>query len=419
MPTDKLERTKNVLEALNRDYLTVEQFKTILGKLTDTVVAAKNDFTTRLDAKTAEYVRRYNATTDLINSTANDLRAAVAKKADSARLESEIKRVQRLIEGVRALVPEETDLSSIDIEIARLRNAMPAAVDEAGIRRQLDDLSSSLAGLQRDMVKLKDARSPGPRLFGAGVRGFQLLVDGLKKGQVNYFNLVAGEGVTLTHNTAAGRNDVIVNASGGTGSGGASVLALVAAPIVPASVAYTFPGHVILAISDDGVDSDATLAFNSGLNQTVVTYSVSPQNNAAALTLQSVTTQLLVPAGVIDGVNQVFTVLGRVILANEDRLLDTAASVAFNLATGISTITYSVPPQNEVSALVASGVAMNQQVPQGVVDGVNVTFLCAGRISVPYADSGVDVVAAMPYNFSTNQTIITYSVPPQNSVYAY
>ncbi|WP_395019792.1 hypothetical protein [Dongia sp.] len=50
-------------------------------------------------------------------------------------------------------------------------------------------------------------------LRAVGFRGVQLYVDGLKKGIVQVVNFIAGAGVTLTHTTAQGRNDIIFSAA--------------------------------------------------------------------------------------------------------------------------------------------------------------------------------------------------------------
>lgn len=47
-----------------------------------------------------------------------------------------------------------------------------------------------------------------------GRSGIQLIVDGRKKGLVNYINFVPGSGIAITHNTRQGRNDITISATG-------------------------------------------------------------------------------------------------------------------------------------------------------------------------------------------------------------
>lgn len=227
----------------------------------------------------------------------------------------------------------------------------------------------------------------------------------------------AGSNIVVTKNSD-GSYTISSTATGGDEN---SALAQVTptGSVNAANTVFVADGQVILAGSDDGIDTNAELSFNSILNQTTITYSVPPQNNVFAFSLVAASTQTTVPTGIVNGSNKIFSVSDRVILAYADRVLDVAATVAFNPQTGISTITYSVPPQNDVSTLVSNGFAINQQIPSGMVNGNNKIFTAKGQVSVAYGDSGVDVDAMLTYNFAMNTTQIAYSVPPQNNVYAF
>ncbi len=65
------------------------------------------------------------------------------------------------------------------------------------------------------------------------------------------------------------------------------------------------------------------------------------------------------------------------------------------------------------------GYPLNPQAPTGSINSSNVTFVATGRVSVAFVDSSIDTGAGFVYNSGTNQTTITSSVPPQNSIYAF
>lgn len=55
----------------------------------------------------------------------------------------------------------------------------------------------------------------------------------------------------------------------------------------------------------------------------------------------------------------------------------------------------------------------------GTINGSNKIFVAPGRVSVAFVDSSPDDGAAFSYNAGTNQTTITYSVPPTLSIFAF
>ena len=124
-----------------------------------------------------------------------------------------------------------------------------------------------------------------------------------------------------------------------------------------------------------------------------------------------------VPTGTINSSNKVFTMLGSVIVAGEDSVIAPDAVISYSSITNISTITYATPPQNNVFALIGSG--LSPQVPSGAVNSSNTSFTATGKVIVAVVDSVIDVGAVLTYNSGTNTTTIVTSVPPQNSIYAF
>lgn len=200
---DKLERATSFLKEINHDYLTVDQFRSILGSLSDAVVKSKEDFKQQLNQKTVEYLRRYKAIEDSLGEMATEWQADLARKADAKQTRDQIDRLYRqldtLADDLRSEMPDIPDMTPLQGQLVSLTKAHEATRDE-------------LAQNRKEMVKLRDAASPGPRLFATGVRGFQLLVNTVKKNQVNYMNLIAGTGVSIVHAYNAGRNDVTISA---------------------------------------------------------------------------------------------------------------------------------------------------------------------------------------------------------------
>lgn len=126
-----------------------------------------------------------------------------------------------------------------------------------------------------------------------------------------------------------------------------------------------------------------------------------------------------VPTGTINSSNRSFTVSGKAVVVGADGTIDVASVLSYNAGTNVTTITYSVPPQNNVFAFVVGGLPLNPQVPTGTVNSSNVTFFATGQVSVAIADGIIDVGAVLSFNSGANVTTITFSIPPQNNVYAF
>lgn len=85
-------------------------------------------------------------------------------------------------------------------EIADKLNLLEGAVDMSVIR-----------GLDKLEKRVKETT---PRGISIGAsRGFQLYVDGAKKGLAQYLNIIPGTGVSMVYSSAYGRNDLTISAS--------------------------------------------------------------------------------------------------------------------------------------------------------------------------------------------------------------
>lgn len=247
---DKLERLTALHKVATQDYVSYEQLEVLLRRLTDTLKTAKEGFAAKLDQKTLEYLRRYNAITDLVDETATQLDAAITQKADARQTRDQIEQVRRELKklaiDLRDEIPEVPDLAPLELELARIKNLIPPKVDDKAIWASLNELTAELEDARKEMVKLRDVRAPGVRILG-GARGFQLLVGGAKKGQVNYVNFVAGNGVTITHNTAHGRNDITFNATGG-GEGGSLAVLTATGTVDDSNTTFTFVSTPVVVV---------------------------------------------------------------------------------------------------------------------------------------------------------------------------
>lgn len=97
---------------------------------------------------------------------------------------------------------------------------LPPDVEETG-DQIIEKINSAETLISKDSVEgladlEKGVEEVKKRPLGAFGRSLlQFFVNGSKKGAIQYLNLIAGSGVTLTYNNAYGRNDVTISAAGG------------------------------------------------------------------------------------------------------------------------------------------------------------------------------------------------------------
>lgn len=72
--------------------------------------------------------------------------------------------------------------------------------------------------------------------------------------------------------------------------------------------------------------------------------------------------------------------------------------------------------QTDITITASGGAGVNPQTPAGTVNGSNVSFTCTGVVQVAVADGTIDTGAVITGAVNSS---ITYSVPPQNNVYAF
>lgn len=267
MLENKKDLALELFKAANEDYVSYAQFAELLRTFADNVKAAKDDFKAKLDEKTLEYLRRYNGITSLIDETLAQIEADVTKKADGPETRAQLERLRndmvKLAAEIRADIPEippALNLAPIERELARVRDLIPPKVDGVALWKALNDMYQELQSYAKEMTSLRNNHAPGIRVLG-GARGFQLLVDGGKKGQVNYVNFVAGTGVSLSYNRANGRNDITFNASGGGGS-----LAILAATgtVNDSNTSFTFASTPVVVIVNGAAYRNGNGAAISG-----------------------------------------------------------------------------------------------------------------------------------------------------------
>lgn len=402
----------NIGEALGKENIKMRNDFTILQNL------LKDDNKADLDeVKTAARIAVGAALTSMTSSINTRLAAMEATIADveDGKDADEI----MILERLKAMIPTMEEIGQ------QIPQFGPGIRDALELLRGDDRLDISAI---RGIDALKEEFRGWITKIGTGARtvagriGFYLYVGGVKKGIVNTIDFVGSSGVGIVFSKVNGRETLTFSSTGGgTGSGGASALMFV----VPTEIVdgnnkiFTVPGQLVIAGSDNGNDSSAVGVYNAVTNITTITYSVAPQNNVFAFVISSTNPTLKIApdiSGAVDNSNITFSVAGRVQLVFIDRVVDNSAILSYNPFTNITTITASVPPQNDVSALVVVGFPITTQIPSGSIGANNMAFSAVGQINAAIVDSNIDENAILAYNCGTNMTLITYSVPPQFNV---
>lgn len=232
--------------------------------------------------------------------------------------------------------------------------------------------------------------------------------------------VAAGTNITITEVNGV----KVISATGGSSAGASNVLmfTIPTGTVNGTNVDFTVTGQVVIAGADSGDDSGASFTYDSDTGISSITYSVPPQNNVFAFVISSTNPVMETPTGAVNGVNVTYTVDGRVTTVFTDTVVDVDAVFSYDCSTNVTTITTSVPPQNDISALIVPGFAITTQTPTcttngtGLPDGTATIFSAVGQVNAAVGDSGIDTDAILAYQYTTNVTLITYSVPPQNNV---
>ena len=90
---------------------------------------------------------------------------------------------------------------------------------------------------------------PKPAILGGsgGIKGVQLYINGAKKGLVSSINLISGTNINLTYSASSGRNDILID---GTGGGGGFTKLTATGTVNGTNTAFTFTQEPLYIISD-------------------------------------------------------------------------------------------------------------------------------------------------------------------------
>lgn len=183
-PLSKLERAESVLKELNKDYVSYEQLAGFIKTLAGSIKTAKDDLAGSFDQSTREYMRRYAALSKLIDQTASELEKTLSQKADAKQTSGDIARlrteVQNLVSEVWDEMPDMPDMAPYELELARLKSAMPPKVDDKSIWKELKALAEKLYAYEPEMADLrKQVKEKTGSVTRVGWGAHPLMVQGL------------------------------------------------------------------------------------------------------------------------------------------------------------------------------------------------------------------------------------------------
>lgn len=205
---DKYTRTAELLRTLNADTVSYAQLGAFVRTISDKLATVTRDFATKLDIKSLS---------TRLDTTRTALEAKIAQKADEKRMKAAIdtlrSELRRATDDIRLELPE---FEELEAELVTIRRSIPDKYNDKPVWDSLRALSQTLEATKEELKTYRVNTTPRGGMFTP--RGFQLLVSGAKKGQVNYVNFVEGSGVTLAYNQANGRNDITISADGGSGA---------------------------------------------------------------------------------------------------------------------------------------------------------------------------------------------------------
>lgn len=238
----------------------------------------RNEVSASLTSVQSELQRIESETKDSIKNTGTDSETKVGDLR--TELLAQLENLEQAIGGI-----DEYDDTSLSQRLDEVEAKIPTLPDEETAIETRDKLEtlkdddrldmSAVKGLENLEKKVKEQNPRIGSIFGA--RGVQLYVNDVKKGLVNTINLVPGTNITITHNTASGRNDITISSSGGSGStplvametpdGNRTVFTFSAAIAKPS---YIYSDNVRMAATGkDGVT--VNWSWNSGAKQATMT----------------------------------------------------------------------------------------------------------------------------------------------------
>ena len=245
---DPLEKINKMMELMQNETLTPAEVEKLITMILEFISKAKKGF----DTVSESNLQKMQDFLDNIRSEHRDIMGAMlqeskdvlakcdkmckevlnAKPKDgvSPDLQTIAYEASKLVDDkLRPLVPK---IEDIEKDLPKLGEPIRDSLEILKGEDRLD--KSAIRGLDdyEDVKKLAKQKSESGQIRGS--RGVDLSIDGTVIGAVQYLNLIAGIGVTLTHVVTGGRNDVVINASAST-----SVLTATGT-IDDSNVAFTF-----------------------------------------------------------------------------------------------------------------------------------------------------------------------------------
>ncbi len=223
--TKPASKTEQFFKHLEEDALSKEQMLETLKQVVSHVTAIKKQ-TTDTIAKLEETYK--NALASLNASREQDaqkLHAALATASDNvtqrhdASLQAISDRLATIKDGADGETPDIKAIAASVLALIKLPEERAVIMDgPEEIRNKLELLQdderldiSAIKGVEGIHAGISAAH----KVASQSGRGFQLLVGSTKKGLAQYLNFIAGTGMTVSHSTKQGRNDITF-ASGST-----------------------------------------------------------------------------------------------------------------------------------------------------------------------------------------------------------
>lgn len=192
---------QNIISSVKRfETKLTDDFQNLSSTLLSKLDTYRSDFDTFKAEVSATISSKTAHLSDVLSGKIKEIDDKLATVQDGADADE-----QQIVKDVLAQIklPEQKEIILDNPE--EIRNKLELLQGE----ERLD--KSAIKGfdeLEKSVTEAKSIRiSPGRSLL-------QLYVDGSKKGAIQYLNLIAGTGITLSYNQAYGRNDVTITATG-------------------------------------------------------------------------------------------------------------------------------------------------------------------------------------------------------------